>query len=184
MSKGILDKLEVLQGNIVNLKDKDGKNIIVDAVVNSAKPTLMCGAGVSHAIYNYVNSYNANISNFLENEIIKETDKGIVNANRNRIRCSTNEIFVTEGYGLCNYIFHAVAPNWDGGSKSCIKSLQKCYENIIDSMIEKNCETIAIPIISSGHNKFPFDLAAKIAIVSILNYLIKLQNCDKLKKYI
>lgn len=185
MSEAVMDKIKIVKGNIVDLYDNDGKSIKVEAIVNAAKPTLMGGSGVDGAIHKAVNNING--TDFLKNEIKSEFDKGIKNAKESRIRCNISKVVATEGYGLWDYIFHTVGPKWDGGSKSCLASLQKCYENIIDEMINKNCETIAIPIISSGSYGFAFDLAAKIQIVTISNYLIKLKmkndlEYDQIKK--
>lgn len=179
MSQEILEKIEIVQGNIANLCNQSGVRINIDAIVNAAKPTLMGGNGVDGVIHNAINGING--IDFFKNKIKEDLDKNIKNAKENRIRCNTSEVVVTEGYGLADYIFHTVGPKWDGGSKSCVDNLKKCYENIIDNMIKYNCETIAVPVISSGSYGFAFDLAAKIQIVSISNYLIKLKNRNSLK---
>lgn len=179
MYQRIIEKIEILKGNIVNLHNENGVSIEVNAIVNAAKPSLMGGSGVDGAIHKAINDMHG--IDYLKNEIKEKLDGNIINAKENRIRCNTSEVVVTEGYGLCDYIFHTVGPVWDEGSKSCVAGLQKCYENIIDKMLETNCETIAIPVISSGSYGFSFDLAAKIQIVSISNYLIKLKKRDSLK---
>ncbi|MPQ31246.1 hypothetical protein E4V42_07320 [Clostridium estertheticum] len=179
MSQEILGKIEILQGNIADLCSGSGTHIDVDVIVNAAKPTLMGGSGVDGAIHSAVNNING--IDFLKNKIKGDVVSNPINARDNIIRCNTSEVVITKGYNLCSYIFHTVGPKWDGGSKSCIISLQKCYENIIDNMVNKNCETIAIPVISSGSYGFSFELAARIQVVSIYNYLIKLKNCNRLK---
>lgn len=185
VSEPIIEKIEIVQGNIVDLYDNEGKSIKIEAIVNAAKPTLMGGSGVDGAIHKAVNERYG--SDFFKEQIKINLDEGIKNAKEDRIRCNTSEVVITDGYGICDYIFHTVGPIWDGGSKSCLSSLQICYENIINEMINKYCSTIAIPIISSGSYGFAFDLAAKIQIVTISNYLIKLKNrngfqYDQIKK--
>lgn len=179
VSEPIIEKIEIVKGNIVNLHDNKGESIKIEAIVNAAKPTLMGGSGVDGAIHKAVNEKHGN--DFLKKEIKIKLDEGIKNAKEDRVRCNTSEVVVTDGYNICDYIFHTVGPKWDGGSKSCLASLQKCYENIINEMVNRHCATIAIPIISSGSYGFAFDLAAKIQIVTIGNCLIKLKNKNSLQ---
>ncbi|CEN93735.1 macro domain-containing protein [Paraclostridium sordellii] len=178
-NKDILDKISVVQGNIVDIRCRNGKKL--DAIVNAAKPTLMGGSGVDGAIHEKINNILKNKTNsgISFKDKIKEEIDGNVESKENRVRCKHGEVVVTKGYGLCEYIFHAVGPKWDGGSKSCIDELKSCYKTIIEKMIEYNCETIAIPVISSGSYGFPFHMAAKIEIISIFNELINLKKIER-----
>jgi len=64
----------------------------------------------------------------------------------------------------------------DGGSKSCIDVLKNTYEKTFEKFLSLESTTIAIPIISSGSYSFPFELASKVQIASIFNWMLKLKN--------
>jgi O-acetyl-ADP-ribose deacetylase (regulator of RNase III) len=174
------DKIEIINGNIVEI----AKKYNVDAIVNAAKPTLMGGSGVDGAIHNVINKINHE-DDFLKNKIIEELDGSPIKR-ENSIRCKHGSAVITQGYGLTNYIIHAVGPRWDGNdkningscSKTCIDKLKDCYSAVFDIMLVYGINSIAIPVISSGSYRFPFAIAAKVELVAICNFLTKLKKQD------
>lgn len=186
--KRIDDIFTVIPGNIVDLKDKDGNQILIlDAIVNAAKPTLMGGSGVDGAIHERVgkilNQPNnpENMSNEKRfNCMIKKALGEEENAPDFKIRCEAGGAVTTkvdpEPQEFAKYIIHAVGPKYDGGS-GCIRTLKKCYDSIMKEIFKNgDIKTVAIPVISSGNYGFPFEFAQRIAIASIGNSLLKEKN--------
>ncbi|SEI94019.1 O-acetyl-ADP-ribose deacetylase (regulator of RNase III), contains Macro domain [Propionispira arboris] len=175
-----IDKIEIVHGNIVDIVRKHD----VEMIVNAAKRTLMGGSGVDGAIHQAIDDLN-NKTGFFKEMIKDELDGN--NPKKDEFnRCDYGKAIVTKGYKLVDYVIHAVGPKWDGNynknggscSKSCIDKLKGCYESVLDCMMEYGCNTIAIPVISSGSYRFPFEKAAKIQFVSICNFLTRLKKKD------
>lgn len=175
-----VDKIEIVHGNIVDIVRKHD----VEMIVNAAKRTLMGGNGVDGAIHKAIDDLN-NKTGFFK-EMIKAELDGTIPKKDDINRCDYGKAVVTKGYKLANYVVHAVGPKWDGNdkkvgdscSKSCIDKLKRCYESVLDCMLEYGCNTIAVPVISSGSYRFPFGKAAKIQFISICNFLTQLRKKD------
>lgn len=175
-----IDKIAIVHGNIVDIV----KQYDVEMIVNAAKRTLMGGSGVDGAIHQGIDGLN-NRTGFFKDMIKAELD-GTTPKKDEFVRCDYGKAVVTKGYELAKYVVHAVGPKWDGNfknsggscSKSCIDKLKGCYESVLDCMMEYGCNTIAIPVVSSGSYRFPFDKAAKIQFVSICNFLTGLKKKD------
>lgn len=85
----------------------------------------------------------------------------------------TGETFITKGYNLpSKNIIHTVGPIiYENVRKKDVLELKKCYTNSLELAKENNLKTIAFPAISTGEFRFPKDLASKIAIKTIKEYL-------------
>jgi len=174
------DKIEIVHGDIVDIVKTHG----VEVVVNAAKRTLMGGSGVDGSIHNAIDKLNQKEGFFKEK--IKEALDGTEVKKDDNIRCNYGNAVVTSGYGLAKYVIHAVGPKWDGNdkeiggscSKSCIDKLKHCYNAILDCMLQYGCNSIAIPVISSGSYRFPFATAAKVQFAAICNFLTRLKKID------
>ena len=68
------------------------------------------------------------------------------------------------------YIIHAVAPKWKGGDKGEYEKLSAAYYSSLELADLMDCKTLAIPLLSSGHNGFDIDTAIKIAFDSIKSF--------------
>lgn len=85
---------------------------------------------------------------------------------------SDGEAAVTPGFNLnAQYVIHVFTPEWFGGFMSEPKFLTKCYCNAIKCAINLNAESIAFPLLGSGTNRVPLDVAEKIAVDAISGYL-------------
>lgn len=126
----------------------------VDCIVNAANSELMPGGGVCGAIYKAA-GYN---------ELLKATSKiG---------HCEVGHTVATPAFNLnARYIFHTVGPIWLGGNDNEKQKLTNCYETALKLAIEKQCESIAFPLISSGIYGYPKEEAFLIAKNTILNFL-------------
>ena len=100
---------------------------------------------------------------------------------KTEIRCPRGQAVLTKGYGLCERIIHVVGAEYDGNPKKCLKScssskietLDSCYHEIVN-LLKQHTEikSLAIPIIGAGNYGFPFELAARIALASMVNAFI------------
>lgn len=83
------------------------------------------------------------------------------------------EVAVTGGFRLlCKYIIHTFGPVWQGGAFDERKKLASCYRNALHAAYERECESIAFPLISSGTFGFPKDKVLRIALDTITSFLM------------
>ena len=85
----------------------------------------------------------------------------------------TGKAFITKGYNLpSKYVIHTVGPIiYENVTEKEILELKNCYINALELAKENNIKTIAFPCISTGEFRFPKELASKIAIETIKEYL-------------
>ena len=80
---------------------------------------------------------------------------------------------LTKGYNLpANYIIHTVGPIiFDRVSYHDKIDLANCYKSCLDLALKNGFKNIAFCSISTGRFKFPRDLASKIAVTTVSNWL-------------
>ena len=85
----------------------------------------------------------------------------------------TGKAFITNGYNLpSKYVIHTVGPIiYENVTEKEISELKNCYINSLELAKVNNIKTIAFPCISTGEFRFPKELASKIAIETIKEYL-------------
>lgn len=138
-------RIDLIQGDITKLK--------VDAIVNAANPSLLGGGGVDGAIHRAAGPGLLEVCNLLGG-------------------CKTGEAKTTKGYKLpAQFVIHTVGPVWGVGDRNEEKLLACCYKNSLAQATVHDCKTIAFPNISTGVYHFPKELAAKIAINEVKDYL-------------
>lgn len=146
-----IDEMKVIKGDITKLD--------VDAIVNAANSTLLGGGGVDGAIH------RAGGPQILDECI----------ALRNRLgMCPTGNAVVTSGGKLpAKYVIHTVGPVWHGGTRNEPELLADCYRNSLALALEKGCESIAFPCISTGVYGYPKREAAAIAVGEAQKFLVR-----------
>ena len=151
-------KLMLWQGDITTLK--------VDAIVNAANSKLLgCFIPQHNCIDNVIHSA-AGVQLRAECNRIMQTqghDEEVGGAK------------ITGAYNLpSKHVIHTVGPAIPYGSKPSKKDcddLASCYNSCLDIASYNKLESIAFCCISTGVFNFPQDLAAKIAIKTVSQYL-------------
>jgi len=140
--------LEIIRNDITRVS--------ADAIVNTANPEPVIGAGVDSAIY-------------------EAAGKDLLLAERRKIgRITPGDARVTPAFGLsAKYIIHTVGPAWQGGNSGEKETVAKCYDNSLAIADELKLESIAFPLISTGTLGFPKALALETAVSAISSFLME-----------
>ena len=137
------DRVSIVEANIVTLD--------VDAIVNAANSSLLCGGGVDGAIHRAAGP-----------ELVAEC--------RMLNGCRTGEAKITKGHRLkARHVIHTVGPVWNGGGHGEADLLVSCYRNSLALAEKHGLRSIAFPAISTGIYRYPADEATHIAIEAVRN---------------
>ena len=66
-------------------------------------------------------------------------------------------------------MIHAVGPVWSGGGANEEELLASCYRSSLTLAAAHRLQSIAFPAISTGIYRFPVDLAARIAVGTVVS---------------
>jgi len=155
-------RILLVQGDITREK--------VHAIVNAANSGLMGGGGVDGAIHR------------AGGKKIEEECRVIID----RIgRLPAGQVVITSGGNLpAKYIIHTVGPVWRGGDRGEEETLASCYRESLELAGSELLQSIAFPAISTGVYGYPPDLAAKIAVSSVMGFLSSENTSVKLVEFV
>ena len=152
----MVDKIAIIKGDITKLQ--------VDAIVNAANSSLLGGGGVDGAIHRAGGP-----------AIVAECRKIIARQGG----CKTGEAVITSGGKLpARFVIHTVGPVWNNGENQEERKLAGCYRNSLELAVKSGCKTIAFPNISTGIYGFPKELAAKVAVKTVKEFLQKSEEME------
>lgn len=142
-------KISIIQGDITKVK--------ADAIVNAANSSLLGGGGVDGAIHR---AGGPDILNDCRTIVARQGG------------CKTGEAVITTAGRLpAKHVIHTVGPVWNNGAREEDILLANCYQHSLELAARHHLKSIAFPNISTGIYHFPKDLAAKIAMDTIVKYL-------------
>lgn len=131
----------------------DITRMAVDAIVNTANPKPVIGAGTDAMIHEA-----AGPELLKARQIIGSIEPG--------------HAAITPAFGLqAKYVIHTLGPCWNGGSFGEAELLRLCYENSLALAVQSGCRSVAFPLISTGNYGFPKDEALQIAIAAFSDFL-------------
>lgn len=136
--------IKIIRQDITKLK--------VDAIVNTTNSNLDATGGLDHYIHQLAG---------------KELDVEC----RRIGKLKVGQACLTSGYKLCKYIIHTASPVWNIQNKNNEALLKSCYLSSLMLANEYKLKSIAFPLISSGTNQFPKELALQVAMNSIVSFL-------------
>ncbi len=130
-----------------------------DAIVNAANSRLAGGGGVDGAIHRYGGA-----------TIMAETRQ------RYPQGCPTGEAVITGAGRLpARYVIHAVGPIWQGGQSEEATQLASAYQRSLTLAVAQQCQSLALPSLSTGAYGYPVALAAQTALSTVLSFLRQYQ---------
>ena len=141
-NKVVKMKYDIVRTNIINAE--------TEAIVLPANKRLKESSGIS-------------------NEIFKAAGRKELKKACNEIgRCRVGSAVPTPAFNMnSRYIIHAVSPRWKNGKSNEYELLSSAYLTSLKIADVMECDSIAFPLLASGHNRFDRELAFKIAIESI-----------------
>ncbi|MBQ4362207.1 MAG: macro domain-containing protein [Lachnospiraceae bacterium] len=134
----------------------DITKVAADAIVNTANPRPVIGAGTDCAIYQAAGAQQ-------------------LLAERRKIgNIPVGKAAVTSALNLpARYIIHTVGPKWVDGCSGEEAALRSCYSECLKLAESLDCESIAFPLLATGNYGFPKDLALKAATSVIYDFLME-----------
>lgn len=125
-----------------------------DAIVNTANPYPIIGAGTDSAIH-------------------RAAGPKLLAARERIGGIAVGSSVETPAYGLrAKYVLHTVSPIWEGGTNGEEALLRKAYDSALALADRLRCRSIAFPLLSAGSYGFPPEIALSVAIGAFTDFLL------------
>ena len=127
----------------------------VDAIVNTANPRPVIGAGTDSRIH-------------------EVAGPKLLEARQRIGHIEVGHAAITSAFNLnATHVIHTVGPVWLDGKHDEEMLLRSCYENSLSLAMQHGCQSVAFPLISTGNYGFPKDKALQIAISVFSAFLLE-----------
>jgi O-acetyl-ADP-ribose deacetylase (regulator of RNase III) len=151
-----------INGVMLTLREDDITTVRAEAIVNAANAALLVGGGVDDAIH-------------------RAAGPTLIAECRAIGACPTGSAVATSaGNLLAKYIFHAVGPIYSGHAEDEYL-LRSAYQSSLDLAEQHQIQSIVFPALSTGAFGYPLDLAAPIALSTVIEHI---QNPTSLRQVI
>jgi O-acetyl-ADP-ribose deacetylase len=163
---GVARVIEIKMGKgTITLKEGDITQQGTDAIVNAANSGLMGGGGVDGAIH------AAGGPRILEEcvQIVKRIGR----------LPPGQAVITTAGDMPAKFVIHTVGPIWRGGTKGEAQILASCYTQSLRLAQDEGLRSISFPSVSTGAYGYPLDLAAKVALKAVKEFLEQNSGIDE-----
>ena len=148
-------------GMELNVEQSDITTFTGDAIVNAANTSLLGGGGVDGAIHRA-----AGPELLAECRVIRARQGG----------CPVGQAVITGAGRLpTRFVIHTVGPTWVDGRHDEPRLLANAYRASLQRAVENNVQSLAFPNISTGVYRFPKQLAAEIALRTVMDFSLSAQ---------
>jgi O-acetyl-ADP-ribose deacetylase (regulator of RNase III) len=157
-------------GGVVQLAQGDITKETTEAIVNAANSSLMGGGGVDGAIHRAGGP-----------SILEECKQ--IRARQGEL--PTGEAVITTGGNLmAKHVIHTVGPIWRGGDQGEPGLLESCYRSCMTLAREHGIKTLAFPSVSTGVYGYPVELAAPLALMTVVQEMAEHRGAFQLARWV
>ncbi|POI35113.1 hypothetical protein CIB84_001138 [Bambusicola thoracicus] len=144
------------EGLRIRVEKKDIIDATTDVIVNSVGTDLEFGVGpLCHALLKEAGP---------ELKVEFDMEKGQQEAGNGSVVCTSGCILA------CAFVFHAVLPQWDGGSGQALKTLENTVHKCLMKAEELGLKSISFPAIGTGGFSFPNTVVSKLMFDEVFKF--------------
>ncbi len=126
----------------------------VDAIVNTANPEPIIGAGIDYAIH-------------------KAAGPKLLEARKRIGDIPVGRSVETPAFDLpAKYVLHTVSPAWQDGNHGEMEDLRRAYDAALNLALKLRCRSVAFPLMAAGTYGFPHDYALLTAVRAISEFAL------------
>ena len=132
----------------------DITKVAADAIVNTANPAPVIGAGTDFAVH-------------------KAAGPKLLEARKKIGEIPVGGCRSTKAYDLpARHVLHTVSPAWQDGTHDELALLRRAYDAALAEAKRLKCRSVAFPLMAAGSYGFPMDQALSVAIRAFTDFLL------------